>query len=406
MAGDMVEPFVVDIPQSELDDLRERLSRTRWPDRETVDGTAQGPPLAKVQALCEYWSSGYDWRRAETLLNDWGQYRTTIDGLGIHFLHVRSPEPDALPLLLTHGWPGSVFEFRHLIGPLTDPVAYGGDTGDAFHLVIPSLPGFGFSDKPTTTGWGVAHIASAWIELMRRLGYETWAAQGGDWGSAVTEALGRMSPAGLVATHSNLPLAFPTPEEVAEATPEEREMIAGLAGSEEFTGYSKQQSTRPQSLGYALADSPAGQAAWIYYTFQDFSDTGGDPESVFGLDGMLDDITLYWLTNTATSSARLYWEGAREQASQPAPDGPNPTPAGFSVFPREAIRASRRWLERRYANVLYYAQHEHGGHFAALEQPQALVDDVRATFRTVRSPARRSHATPKASAFGEETEHG
>jgi epoxide hydrolase len=385
-----IEPFEIHVPQADLDDLRARLDRTRWPERETVSDGRQGPPLKKLQALVEYWKDGYDWRRTEEFLNQAGQYRTTIDGLGIHFLHIRSAEPGAMPLLLTHGWPGSILEFRELIGPLTDPVAHGGNAGDAFHLVIPSLPGFGFSDKPENTGaegtgWGVGRIADAWIELMSRLGYEKWVAQGGDWGSAVTETIAWKAPAGLAGVHFNMSLVFPTPEEVAEATPEEQEMIAGAVRYDaELSAYAKQQSTRPQTIGYALTDSPAGLAAWIYYMFHGATDSDGDPESLLGLDVMLDDISLYWLTDSAASSARLYWEGAQEAASQSMPAGPNPTPAGFSIFPKEALRTSRRWIEKRYATVLHYNQLEHGGHFAALEQPAALTDEIRSTFRSLR----------------------
>jgi pimeloyl-ACP methyl ester carboxylesterase len=385
----VIEPFTIHVAQAELDDLHDRLARTRWPDRETVDDTGQGPPLAKLQALCDHWRDGYDWRRCEALLDELGQFRTTIDGLGIHFLHVRSQEPDALPLLMSHGWPGSVLEFRHVVGRLTDPVAHGGDARDAFHLVIPSMPGFGFSDKPAGTGWGVGRIADAWIELMSRLGYERWAAQGGDWGSAVTEAIGRKAPAGCVGLHFNLPLVFPSPEELADATPDEKAMLDGARHYEDvLSAYAKLQATRPQTAGYVLSDSPAALAAWIYAMFQDVSDSDvGDPETVFGMDEMLDDIMLYWLPNTAASSARIYWEAARENASGPPPSGPNPTPAGFSIFPKEAYRASRRWIEKRYATVLHYNELDRGGHFAAMEQPAAFADELRATFRSSRGPA-------------------
>jgi epoxide hydrolase len=381
----LIEPFTLDVPQAQLEDLRDRLARTRWPDRETVSDTSQGPPLAAIEALCARWGDGYDWRRCEALLNDLGQCRTTIDGLGIHFLHVRSPEPDALPLLMSHGWPGSVLEFRHVIPRLVDPVAHGGDAGDAFHLVIPSLPGFAFSDKPRAPGWGIGRIADAWIELMARLGYERWGAQGGDWGSAVTEAIGRKAPAGCIGLHFNLPLVFPTPEEAADATPHEQAMLESARHYDAvLSGYAKEQATRPQSVGYGLADSPAGLAAWIYTLFQDVSDSDGDPAARFGLDALIDDVMLYWLPNTATSSARLYWEAAREGAAGPPPAGANPTPAGFSVFPKEPVRASRRWIERRYATVLHFNELDRGGHFAALEEPVAFAEEVRTTFRTVR----------------------
>lgn len=380
-----IEPFTLDVPQAQLDDLRERLSRTRWPERETVFDTRQGPPLAKLQALVAHWQDGYDWRRCEALLNDLGQFRTTIDGLGIHFLHIRSAEPDAMPLLMSHGWPGSVLEFRHVIDRLTDPVAHGGAAGDAFHLVIPSMPGFGFSDKPTAAGWRISRIADAWIALMDRLGYETWGAQGGDWGSAVTEAIGRKAPPGLVGLHFNMPLVFPTPDEMADATEHEQAMMADAQRyQDEVSAYSTQQATRPQTVGYLLSDSPVAQAAWIYAMFQDVSDSHGEPETVLGLDAMLDDIMLYWLPNAGASSARLYWEGARERASAPPPSGPNPTPAGFSIFPKEAVRASRRWVEKRYGTVLHFNELDAGGHFAAMEQPVAFTEEVRATFRSIR----------------------
>ena len=382
---DIIEPFRLDVPEAQLRDLQDRLARTRWPERETVADTGQGPPLAKVRAFCDHWEHGYDWRRCEALLNGIGGFRTTLDGLGIHFLHIRSPEPDALPLLMTHGWPGSVLEFRDAAARLTDPVAHGGEARDAFHLVIPSLPGFGFSDKPTETGWGVSRIADAWIVLMGRLGYERWGAQGGDWGSAVTEAVGRKAPPGCVGLHFNFPQVYPTPEEMAEATPQEGAMLDSARHyGEVLSGYAKEQATRPQTIGYALSDSPAGLAAWIYAMFQDLSDCDGDPEAVFGMDAMLDHVMLYWLPNAAASSARLYWEAAREGASGPPPSGPNPMPAGFSIFPKEAIRSSRRWLEKRYTRILHFNELDRGGHFAAMEQPGAFTDEVRATFQSVR----------------------
>ncbi len=389
----LIEPFTIEVPQARLDDLQERLALTRWPGRETVADTSQGPQLAKIQALCDYWQDGYDWRRCEAELNALGQFRTTIDGLAIHFMHVRSAEPDAMPLLMSHGWPGSILEFRHVVDRLTDPVAHGGQASDAFHLVIPSMPGFGFSDQPEATGWGISRIADAWIELMDRLGYETWGAQGGDWGSAVTEAIGRKAPAGCAALHFNLPLVFPTGEEIADADADEQAMIASAQHYQDvLSAYSQQQSTRPQAVGFALSDSPAGQAAWIYSLFQDVSDSSeGDPEAVFGMDAMLDDIMLYWLPNAAASSARIYWEAAREQMAGPPPAGPNPTPAGFSIFPAEPVRASRRWIERRYETVLHFNQLDRGGHFAALEQPVAFAEEIRTTFRSSRT-ARRSEA--------------
>ncbi len=381
----IVEPFHLNIPQGELDDLRDRLGRMRWPDAETVHDTSQGPPLAKIRALADHWRDGYDWRRCEAMLNGFGQYRAEIDGLGIHFLHVRSPEPAALPLVMTHGWPGSVLEFRDVIGPLTDPVAHGGNASDAFHLVIPSLPGFGFSDKPTSTGWNIGRTAAAWITLMQRLGYERWGAQGGDWGAGITTTLGYMAPPGLVGIHLNMVMFQPSDDERAEATPEEQKMLDDAKRYDQlFSGYYKLQNTRPQSIGFSLADSPVGLAAWIYALFQDVSDSGSNPESVFSADEMLDDIMLYWLPNAGASSARLYWEGMQEMMKGGMPSAPMQTPAGISMFPGEQIRLSRRWAERRFAELIHFNEPERGGHFAALEQPGSFVEEVRATFRPLR----------------------
>jgi epoxide hydrolase len=381
-----ITPFQIDVPQIQLDDLRDRLLRTRWPDRETVDDTSQGPPFAKIRALCDYWRDGYDWRRCEALLNRFGQYRTEIDGLGIHFLHIRSPQADAMPLLMTHGWPGSVLEFRDVIGPLTDPVAHGGTASDAFHLVLPSLPGFGFSDKPTTTGWNLSRTADAWIALMRRLGYENWGAQGGDWGAGVTTALGYKTPPGLVGIHLNMVMFQPSAQERAEATPAEQAMLAHAQQyDQQFSGYYKLQNTRPQSIGFSLADSPVGLAAWIYALFQDVSDSASNPESVFTLDQMLDDIMLYWLPNTGASSARLYWEGMQEMMKGGMPSTPLPTPTGISMFPGEQLRLSRRWAESRFTNLHHFNELSKGGHFAALEQPELFADEVRAAFRNLRA---------------------
>lgn len=383
--SDAVFPFHLSIPQAELDDLQLRLARTRWPDAETVGDTSQGPQLAKLQALVARWRDGYDWRRCERLLNDLGQYRTEIDGLDIHFLHVRSREPDAIPLLLTHGWPGSVLEFRKIIGPLTDPVAHNGDARDAFHVVIPSLPGFGFSGKPAATGWNVGRIAGAWTALMARLGYARWAAQGGDWGAAVTTALGYMAPPELIGIHLNMVMFQPTEEERAAASPQEQAMLdAARRYDQELSGYFKVQATRPQSVGFALADSPVGLAAWIYALFQDVSDSGADAERVFELDELIDDIMLYWLTNTGASSARLYWETMQSMREGGMPPTPMTTPAAISMFPGEQLRLSKRWAERRFAQLVHFNELEQGGHFAALEQPAAFTDEVRAAFRFAR----------------------
>ena len=380
-----IEPFHLAVPEAELDDLRERLARTRWPDRETVDDTSQGPPLARLRALVDHWRNRYDWRRCETMLNGFGQFGTRIDGLDIHFLHVRSPHAGALPLLMTHGWPGSVLEFRDVIGPLTDPVAHGGSAADAFDLVIPSLPGFGFSDQPTTTGWNIDRISDAWIVLMDRLGHDRWAAQGGDWGAAVTTALGYKAPPGLVGIHLNMVMFQPTDDERAEATPDEQAMLdAAQRYDQEISGYFKLQGTRPQSIGFSLADSPAGLAAWVYALFQDASDSDGNPESVFTLDELLDDIMLYWLPNTGASSARLYWEAMREMMKGGPPTAPMQTPTGISMFPREQVRLSRRWAERRFARLVHFNALDAGGHFAAMERPDRFVDEGRTTFRSLR----------------------
>ncbi|RJS94879.1 epoxide hydrolase family protein [Salinisphaera sp. Q1T1-3] len=380
---DAITPFPIHIGEAELADLADRLVRTRWPDAGTVTDGSQGPSLPAIRHLVDRWRDGYDWRNAESLINQWGSSRAVIDRLGIHFLHIRSPEPDAVPLLLAHGWPGSILEFRDVIGPLTDPAAHGGDPRQAFHLVIPSMPGFGFSDKPTETGWNAARVADAYIVLMQRLGYgERWFAQGGDWGAAVVTVLAHMRAPGLAGIHLNMVMFQPWEDEIADATGEEQAMLADMKRYDaELSGYMKLQNTRPQSVGFALADSPAGLAAWIYALFQDVTDSGGEPERTIALDHILDDIMLYWLPNTGASSARFYWENARGQGDMPG--DPVPLPAGVSMFPGEAMRLSRRWAEKRFADLRYYNQPAQGGHFAALENPTAFVADVRATFATL-----------------------
>ena len=381
--SDPIEPFRLAVPESELADLRDRLGRTRWPEREVVADWSQGAPLGRVRSLCDYWRTGYDWRRCEAMLNGFGPFRTSVDGLGIHFLHVRSPEPDALPLVMTHGWPGSVVEFHKVIGPLTDPAAHGGDPRDAFHLVLPTLPGYGFSDKPAQPGWGIERIARAWSTLMHRLGYgKRWAAQGGDWGGGVTWQIGLQRPAGCVGLHLNIMMMKPTAAEIAAADAEERKILADLERyEEELSGYSKEQSTRPQTIGYALADSPAGLAAWIYEKFHDWTDNGGSAEDVLSRDEMLDDIMLYWLPNAAASSARLYWESFTPGGID-AP--PCEVPTAVSMFPKELQRASRRWAERRFPKLVYWNELDRGGHFAAFEQPELFTAEVRAGLRPVR----------------------
>ena len=376
-----IAPFTLNIGEDALDDLRRRLDGARWPERETVDDWTQGSPLAKVRALCDHWRNGYDWRRCEARLNGLGQFKTTLDGLGIHFLHVRSPHANAMPLILTHGWPGSVLEFMKVIEPLTNPTAHGGSASDAFHVVAPSLPGYGFSDKPTGTGWGVPRIAAAWITLMERLGYTRWVAQGGDWGAGVTTAIGVMRPPACAAIHVNMPLVFPDAEDLKLGpTPAEQASLAAMAYyQDKDSGYSKQQATRPQTLGYGLTDSPVGQAAWIYEKMWAWTDNQGAPEDALTPDEMLDNIMLYWLPATGASSARLYWESFASFASTKLE-----LPVGVSIYPTEIFRPSRRWAERRMSNIIHWNELPKGGHFAAWEQPATYVDEIRTCFRQVR----------------------
>jgi epoxide hydrolase len=377
----IIEPFVLSIADADLDDLRQRLAQTRWPERETVSDWSQGAPLAKVKSLCAYWRDHYDWRRCEAMLNGFPQFRTTIDGLGIHFLHIRSPEVNALPMLMTHGWPGSIIEFHKVIGPLVDPVTHGGDRRDAFHLILPSLPGYGFSDKPSEPGWDVRRTAKAWLILMERLGYDRFVAQGGDWGAIVAKAMAALRPPQCIAMHLNLPMVIPTAEERTDATPAEQVILDHMQYfADHDSGYLKQQSTRPQTLGYGLADSPAGQAAWIYEKLHGWSDHDGEVEHILSMDEMLDNIMLYWLPSAGASSARLYQESIAEAFTSVPLD----MPMGISNFPREAYRASRRWADRIFRNIIYWNDAERGGHFAAFEQPDIFVNEVRACFRGVR----------------------
>lgn len=378
MAED-ITPFKISVAQSELDDLRARLRNTRWPDAETVDDWSQGAPLEYVKSLCSYWADGYDWPAREARLNDFPQYRTNIDGLDIHFVHVPSPHAGAMPLVLTHGWPGSWVEFLEVIGQLTDPVAFGGDAADAFHVVVPSLPGYGFSGKPTSAGWGVKRTAGAWSTLMARLGYDRYGAQGGDWGAMVTTAIGLQDPGHVAGIHLNMIIGFPGPDD-GEPTETEKSALAGVQSYMAVdSGYSKQQSTRPQTLGYALVDSPAGQCAWILEKFWSWSDTAGDPVGALGADSILDNVMLYWLPAAGASSARMYWESFNDPILDPIT-----VPMGGSVFPKEIFRCSRRWAERQFSDIRYWNEPPRGGHFAAFEQPALFVDEVRGFFRTVR----------------------
>jgi pimeloyl-ACP methyl ester carboxylesterase len=372
--------FEVRISDDDIADLRDRLRRTRWPDAETVDDWSQGIPLAYAQDLCRYWSEGYDFAAADARFNAFPQLRTEIDGLGIHVVHAPSPHPDALPLVLTHGWPGSVVEFHRVLGALTDPTAHGGRPEDAFHVVCPSLPGYGWSDKPTVPGWGVERIAQAWAVLMERLGYDRYGAQGGDWGAGVTSALGGLDPEHVVGVHLNLVVVRPDPETFDDLTPAEQSALEAAAFYQEWdSGYSKQQSTRPQTLGYGLADSPAAQCAWIVEKFYAWSDCDGHPENVFTRDQLLDNVMAYWLPGTGASSARLYWESFNRMRFQPLD-----VPVGCSVFPKEIFRPSRRWVEKAFRDLRYWNEPDRGGHFAAFERPELFVDEVRGAFRVMR----------------------
>jgi pimeloyl-ACP methyl ester carboxylesterase len=376
-----VEPFRIEIPQAQLDDLRDRLRRTRWPERETVEDWSQGIPLDFAQALCRYWADSYDWRATEARLNRLPHFRTELDGLGIHFVHVRSAHPGALPLVLTHGWPGSIVEFEKVIGPLTDPSAHGGDPHDAFHVVCPSLPGYGFSDKPVGTGWKTPRIATAWADLMARLGYGRYGAQGGDWGASVTASIGQQDIEHVAGIHLNFVLALPDPDTMNDLTPREQEALAAMRHYGEWdSGYLKQQSTRPQTVGYGLVDSPAGQCAWIVEKFWSWTDCDGDPLNVLTRDELLDNVMLYWLPGTGASSARLYWESVRDFNAEPVT-----VPSGCSVFPKEIVRPSRRWTEKRFTDLRHWNELDKGGHFAAFEQPELFVEELRTFFRTVRS---------------------
>jgi pimeloyl-ACP methyl ester carboxylesterase len=378
----LVRPFTVAISDSEIEDLKQRLAKTRWPNPETVPDWSQGVRVENAKSLIDYWEREYDWRRFESELNRFPQFVTEIDGLDIHFIHVKSKNPNAMPLILTHGWPGSIVEFLKLIGPLTDPVAFGGNVEDSFDVVVPSLPGFGFSQKPTETGWNVIRIATAWVELMKRLGYEHWAAQGGDWGSVVTTVLGAMRPEGLLGIHLNSPYAFPA--EIPDTlSPEEQNAVDTLAlYNGDMGGANHLQGTKPETIGIALADSPAGQAAWIYEKFQSKTDNHGLAEDALTTDEILDAISLYWFTNSAASSARIYWENKGDGRMAL----PKLTlPVAVTVFPRDIPLLPRSWIEETYADLIHYGEADKGGHFAAFEQPEILISEIRAGLRSLRS---------------------
>jgi len=396
-----IRPFEVHVPDDELADLQRRIAATRWPGQETVADRSQGVQLATIQHLVTYWGAGYDWRRCEAQLNALPQFRTEIDGLGIHFIHVTSGHENALPLIITHGWPGSVIEMLEVIGPLTDPTAHGGRAEDAFHLVIPSLPGFGFSDQPASVGWDPGRTARAWAQLMNRLGYTRYVAQGGDIGAGVTDAMAIQAPDGLAGIHLNFlrrpPLAVaaallgraPVPQGFTDA---ERAAFAAF-GAQARKGYAAEQGQSPQTIGYPLTDSPAGLAAWMLdhdadsYVKISRAFAGEKPSGGLTRDHVLDNATLYWLTGTATSAARMYWEGARSTAAAAAAGQRPPEvslPAAFTVFPGEIFQAPRTWVEQVYPNLIYFNKADRGGHFAAWEEPQLFTEELRASFQPLR----------------------
>ena len=373
-----IAPFSIATSDDVLDDLRRRLEMTRWPDAETPDDWSQGIPLAYMQRVHDYWLNKYDFRSREATLNRWPAFITQIDGLDIHFLHIRSPREDAKPLLMTHGWPGSVVEFQNVIGPLIDPDNHGALGELAFHVVCPSLPGFAFSGKPKTPGWGINKIAEAWNELMAQLGYSEYLAQGGDWGSIVTTAIGAQNLGQCQGIHITMPVVGPDPDTMNDLTEFELECLRAYQFYQDHdSGYSKQQSTRPQTLGYGLADSPMGQAAWILEKFYQWMDCTGLPENVVSMDELLDNVMLYWLTDSAASSARIYWESFGDSALREQPVN---VPSAISMFPKEIFKASERWAAKRFTNIKYYNQLTSGGHFAALEQPEVFVSELRKAF--------------------------
>ena len=387
-----IRPFHIEIPDEQIDDLRRRIAQTRWPTKELVADRSQGVQLRTLQELARYWMTDYDWRRAEAKLNALPQFTTEIDGVDMHFIHVKSDHENALPLIMTHGWPGSVIELLETIGPLTDPTAHGGSAEDAFDLVLPSIPGYGFSGEPTEVGWGPARVAPAWAELMHRLGYTRYVAQGGDVGASITDAMGRLAPEGLVGIHTNLLVTGLGGGDHPSDTEEEKAAIAALATFRASGfGYFLEQATRPQTIGYALLDSPVALAAWMldhdtdsYYKIS-HAFVDGEPAGNLTQDHILDNVTLYWLTGTGASAARSYWESGRAQALAAGQAPPQVSlPVGFTTFPDEIFQAPRSWVEQGYPNVAYYNKAERGGHFAAWEEPELFSSEVRAAFESLR----------------------
>jgi len=390
-----IRPFTATIPEAAITDMRRRIAETRWPDRETVTDRSQGVQLEKFKELVRYWGTDYDWRKAEAKLNSYPQFVMRIDNLDIHFIHVKSRHPNALPLIVTHGWPGSILEQLKIIGPLTDPTAYGGKAEDAFDVIIPSMPGYGFSGKPAQAGWGPERMAKAWDVLMQRLGYTRYVSQGGDWGSVIAQAQGRLAPKGLLGIHLNMPATVPV--DVANALKNGGPAPAKLSAKEkaayesmnrlytEGGGYAGIMVTRPQTLGYSLSDSPVGQAAFFYDKFADWTYSGGNPERSLTRDEMLDDISLYWLTNTATSASQLYWENrnnnfnVKEQRTREIK-----VPVAVTVFPGEIYQAPQSWAKKAFPNLSYFHEVNKGGHFAAWEEPQLFAEELRAAFKPLR----------------------
>jgi len=374
-----INPYQISVPDEVLSDLRDRLSRARWPEKELVEDWSQGIPLSYVQEMCEYWLTTYDWRQRESALNRFDQFTASVAGCDIHFIHQRSPHTEATPLILSHGWPGSVVEFHKVIEPLTNPTEHGGKADDAFHVVCPSLPGYGFSGKPPEAGWGVEKIADVFTELMMGLEYQTFGAQGGDWGSAITTAIGGRHPDNCLGIHLNMVMRGNRPKD-REPTEEEKAALEAAAYYRDWdSGYSTQQGTRPQTLGYGLTDSPVGQLAWILEKFWAWTDNQGHPEDALSREEMLDNVMLYWVTKSATSSARLYWESFRSLR----PTQVN-VPTGVASFPREIIPPVRSWSEGTYTDIRQWTKMPKGGHFAAFEQPELFVEDVRSFFAKIR----------------------
>jgi pimeloyl-ACP methyl ester carboxylesterase len=389
-ASTSIRPYHVNVPEAAVADLRQRVLNTRWAEKETVTDRSQGVQLAKIEVLVKYWGTGYDWRKAEAKLNALPQFITNIDGIDIQFIHVRSKNAKALPMVITHGWPGSVFELLKIVGPLTNPEAYGGKAEDAFDVVIPSMPGYGFSGKPTGTGWGADRIARAWDVLMKRLGYKTYVSSGGDWGSVVADRMAAQKPEGLLGIHVNMPATVPA--NIAKLLASGSPAPAGLSTKEKAAynslnylytkgaGYAGIMVTRPQTIGYSLSDSPVGLAAFFYDKFADWTFSGGDPEKSLTKDEMLDDISLYWLTNTATSGAQLYWENNANNFNAVNIS----IPAAITVFPGEIYQAPKSWAVKSYHKLIYFHEVSKGGHFAQWEEPQLFAEELRAAFKSLR----------------------